>query len=275
MNLGAKVAALMLAAAPAGAAECRLALALALDVSSSVDAAEDRLQRSGLAAALIAPEVRAAFLSSPLPVALAVYEWSGRYNQDVLLDWRLIGDEGALVLAAETIGRSRRGTDEFPTAVGYALGFGAGFLARAPDCLFKTLDVSGDGRNNDGFPPGTAYREFTFDGATVNGLVIATSGLAADAGLIAFYRDEVLHGPGAFLEIARGFADFERAMRRKLERELRAKAVGDAPGAPAGAYRVRSASPAGADASVVENATSSRRMNERVRLNATRPGPPG
>ena len=137
MNLGAKVAALMLAAAPAGAAECRLALALALDVSSSVDAAEDRLQRSGLAAALIAPEVRAAFLSSPLPVALAVYEWSGRYNQDVLLDWRLIGDEGALVLAAETIGRSRRGTDEFPTAVGYALGFGAGFLARAPDCLFE------------------------------------------------------------------------------------------------------------------------------------------
>ena len=76
-------------------------------------------------------------------------------------------------------------------------------------------------------------------------------------------------------EYQKQYGDDDVRIRRKLERELRAKAVGDAPGAPAGAYRVRSASPAGADASVVENATSSRRMNERVRLNATRPGPPG
>ena len=42
----------------AAAAECRLALSLGLDVSSSVDAREYRLQTEGLAAALIAPEVR-------------------------------------------------------------------------------------------------------------------------------------------------------------------------------------------------------------------------
>lgn len=47
-------------AAPAQA--CRLALVLAMDVSSSVDAAEDQLQRAGLAAALIDPDVQAAFL---------------------------------------------------------------------------------------------------------------------------------------------------------------------------------------------------------------------
>ncbi|MDF1729292.1 MAG: DUF1194 domain-containing protein, partial [Sulfitobacter sp.] len=37
-----------LSALPLAAAECRLALVLALDVSSSVDAAEDRLQRGGV-----------------------------------------------------------------------------------------------------------------------------------------------------------------------------------------------------------------------------------
>ena len=44
---------------------CRLALSLGLDVSSSVDAREYRLQTEGLAAALIAPEVRGAFLAAP------------------------------------------------------------------------------------------------------------------------------------------------------------------------------------------------------------------
>ncbi|MEL6103903.1 MAG: DUF1194 domain-containing protein, partial [Pseudomonadota bacterium] len=67
--------------------DCRLALLLALDVSSSVDMVEDDLQRGGLAAALVAPEVRAAFLAGPDPVALAVFEWSGRYNQEIILDW--------------------------------------------------------------------------------------------------------------------------------------------------------------------------------------------
>ncbi|MEO0503102.1 MAG: DUF1194 domain-containing protein, partial [Pseudomonadota bacterium] len=46
------------------AAACRLALLLALDVSSSVDAREDALQRGGLVAALTAPEVVSAFLSN-------------------------------------------------------------------------------------------------------------------------------------------------------------------------------------------------------------------
>ena len=45
-----------LAALPAGAEGCRLALVLALDVSSSVDEVEYDLQRLGLAAALDAPD---------------------------------------------------------------------------------------------------------------------------------------------------------------------------------------------------------------------------
>lgn len=213
------------------AADCRLVLAL--DVSSSVDPAEDTLQRGGLASALIAPEVQAAFFSSPLPVALTAFEWSGRYNQQLLLDWRTISDPATLLGAAETIGRSRRGSDDYPTAVGYALGYGAGLLRRGPDCLFRTLDLSGDGENNEGFPPDAAYRAFPFDGVTVNGLVVNAADFEAEITLIDFYRTQVLHGPGAFLEIAQGFEDFERAMRRKLERELSAMSVGKIDPSPA------------------------------------------
>lgn len=218
--------AVALATAAPAAADCRLALALAIDVSSSVDAAEDGLQRRGLAAALLAPEVVAAFFAADGPVALAAYEWSGRYNQKLLLDWRLIHSRADLLDVAAHLGRSRRSHDDFPTAMGYALGYGAGLLQRAPACLQHTIDVAGDGENNEGFAPRAAYREFPFDRVTVNGLVVQSDSLRPEPALLNFYRDEVLRGPGAFLEVAQGFADYERAMRRKLERELRPRAIG-------------------------------------------------
>lgn len=206
--------------------DCRLALVLAIDVSSSVDPDEDRLQRAGLAAALLDAEVQDAFLSSDLPVALAAYEWSGRYNQELLLDWRLIHGPSDLLNAAETLGRSKRSYAEFPTAMGYALGYGAQLLDRAPRCLFKTLDMAGDGINNEGFPPAAAYREFNYTSVTVNGLVVNAADFEAEVSLIDFYRSKVLRGPGAFLEIAQGFEDYENAMRRKLVREVTPRAIG-------------------------------------------------
>ncbi|MFK7837967.1 MAG: DUF1194 domain-containing protein [Sulfitobacter sp.] len=210
-------------------AQCRLALLLALDVSSSVDPSEDALQRGGVVASLTAPEVVAAFFAADQPVALAVYEWSGRYQQDILLDWMLIDSQRALITAAETIAGTTRGHSDYPTAMGYALGAGARLFDRAPICDQKTLDIAGDGQNNEGFGPQDAYRNFPFQDITVNGLVINAADFEGELGLIAFYRAEVLHGPGAFLEIANGFEDYERAMRRKLERELQPKVIGEAP----------------------------------------------
>ncbi len=218
-----------LMALPASAEQCRLALLLALDVSSSVDAAEDTLQRQGLVAALTAPEVRAAFFATDDPVALAVYEWSGRYNQEIVLDWLVVRGPAELLTAAEIVAASRRSHNDFPTAMGYALGFGAGLFDRAPSCLHQTLDMAGDGQNNEGFGPQAAYREFGFDTITVNGLVVNAADFEAEVGLIAFYQRQVLHGPGAFLEVAQGFEDYERAMRRKLERELAPPVLGALP----------------------------------------------
>ena len=205
-----------LVAAPAEAG-CRLALALGLDISSSVDADEDRLQREGLANALASLQVQAAILSVPgETVALAVFEWSGRYQQDMVLNWRMLASSRDVQSAAAEIRASRRSYAEFPTAIGYALGYAAGVFAQAPPCLFQTLDMSGDGVNNEGFAPRLAYANFPLDAVTVNGLTIG--GRADD--LAGYYRRELIKGPGAFVEEARDFTDFERAMRRKLLREL-------------------------------------------------------
>ena len=64
-------------AAPAGA-DCRLALALAVDVSRSIDSQDYVIQTDGLAGALADKDVRAAIFGPEGRVALAIYYWSGR-----------------------------------------------------------------------------------------------------------------------------------------------------------------------------------------------------
>ena len=215
--------ALALAATPAAAQDqCRLALLLAVDVSASVDPAEYRQQLDGIASALIAPEVVEAFLNGPGPVALSIFEWSGRFQQELVIDWTMITSEEDLTRIAERVARQVRRSEDFPTALGYALGFAAGHFQDAPPCLFQTLDVSGDGENNDGFPPSAAFEHFPLEGVTVNGLAIG----GASRGIAEYFEREVIRGPGAFVEYARNHADFAEAMRRKLERELRVMILG-------------------------------------------------
>lgn len=221
---------LCLALMPGGAlAACRLALLLALDVSSSVDAIEDRLQREGLAKALVSAPVAAALLERPgAPVGLAVYEWSGRYRQTVVLPWQMIESENDLATAAADIAASPRSTDQFPTALGYALGYAAGMFRNGPDCLTRKLDVSGDGVTNEGFGPALAYANFPLEGVTVNGLVIGS-----EAAVMDHYRTDVIRGPGAFAMAADSYADYEDAMRRKLLREIGTQVLGRVSTGPA------------------------------------------
>ncbi|MDU8943402.1 DUF1194 domain-containing protein [Ovoidimarina sediminis] len=206
-------------AGPAEAA-CRLALLLALDVSSSVDDAEDRLQREGLAAALNSPVVREAMLG-PGPVALGVFEWSGKWQQDWMLHWSVIETSADLDAAIARLAASQRVETRYPTAIGYALSWAQRAFRTAPQCTYRTLDISGDGTNNDGYPPESTYKYFDYSDITVNGLVIG-----GDPSVTLYYRDEVIRGPFAFVEQAENYADFERAMRRKLLRELEPRAIG-------------------------------------------------
>lgn len=224
----AALAALVLA--PGAAKGCELALVLALDVSSSVDAAEYRLQQQGVAAALLDPEVTAAILAAG-GVWLYSFEWSGRRQQVPHLGWTLLSDAAAIARAAARIAGAPRSHDDFPTALGYALGYAMIQHARAPaTCRRRVIDVSGDGITNDGFKPRHAYAAHDMTGVTVNALVIEEGGGAVTA----YFRGSVIRGPGAFLERAAGYRDYVRAMRRKLLREIALPGLAalDAPAGP-------------------------------------------
>ncbi len=219
---------LILLAGPAQAA-CRQALVLALDVSGSVDAAEYRLQLDGVAGALRDAQVRAALLSNPdAPVSLAVMEWSGAAFQRVILPWTSLVDGPAIEAAAARVAATRRRAAPQATGIGAALRRSAALLADGPACWRRTIDVSGDGKNNDWPEPDVVRDGGTLGGVTVNALVIATGDTAAE--LSAYFQAEVLHGPDAFVEVALGYADYARAMKRKLLREVATVAIGLAPG---------------------------------------------
>lgn len=202
-------------ACPARAAECRLALALGLDVSRSVSDSAYALQVQGVQAALADNVVRAAILEPDGTVALAIYEWSGNREQKVVVNWTLLHNEAdidAVIAELGTVQRSFSGI----TAVGRALFFGGRLLLGAPDCAARVLDLSGDGRNNDGEKPARIYARFNFDGITVNGLAIG----GLELGILEYYQTEVIRGPGAFVAYAEDWRDFPRVFRRKLLREL-------------------------------------------------------
>jgi hypothetical protein len=216
-------AAFLLASASAGAAECRLALALAFDVSRSVSVRDYRIQREGVQAALADPGIRAAFLRPSGQVALAVFEWSGTDQQAVVVDWVMVASEADIDRVAARIAAHERAWAGV-TALGSALDFAGDLFARAPDCDARTLDVSGDGRNNASRGPGAVYARRDFGDLVVNGLAI----LGYESDISAYYAAEVIRGPGAFVERAANAADFPRAFRRKLERELAERVVGAA-----------------------------------------------
>lgn len=211
------------AAAPPAEAGCRLALALALDVSGSVDEGEYRLMHEGLARALQAPEVAQAFLSGE-PVALYVFEWAGQVLQKSLLPgWQMVETEEDLARIAAAVagysGPPPHIRPYTPTALGTALAHAGHALEKGPDCRAATVDVSGDGWNNDGYGPATAYAMAAFEGVTVNALVVHAGPEDRDD-LLGWFQREVVRGPGAFHVLAEGYEDFQRAMEAKLRREL-------------------------------------------------------
>ena len=208
-------------AAPAGA-DCRLALALAVDVSRSIDSQDYVIQTDGLAGALADKDVRAAIFGPEGRVALAIYYWSGRGYQDLVQPWVILDSPEALDAAIREVRRTPRPEAPLATALGDALSYGLDLMADAPDCERRVIDVAGDGQNNEGISVARTYEREDFTGITVNGLAVGEH----EADIVDYYQGELIRGPGAFVEVAPSQTDYPDAIRRKLLRELEGPMIG-------------------------------------------------
>ena len=213
------------------AEEVDLLLVLSSDVSRSVDARKFKLQRDGYAAAIVNPRVIQAIRSGALgKIAISFVEWSGIGQQKIVIDWTVIRDEAtAKDFSAQVIEAPRAFADR--TSISGGIDFAMAQLARAPfTSNRRTIDVSGDGTNNSGRDVVDARDEALAKGVTINGLVILSErpmSWNADhtnppGGLDAYYRNNVIGGPGAFVMVAENFSSFGQAILNKLIAEIAA-----------------------------------------------------
>lgn len=210
-------------------------LILAVDVSRSVDPEEQELQFSGYEAAFRDPKLIEGIMGGPVgAIACMMFTWSDWHIQNVVVPWTLLDSAQGAHGFADAVAAAPRKTWLY-TSISGAMDFAAKQFGQGFEGARKVVDISGDGVNNSGRPVAEAREEALAQGIVLNGLAVldrqpapfaTTSGLPA---LDAYYREEVIGGPGAFLVVAEGFPAFEAAVRRKIIREI---AAVPAPGAP-------------------------------------------
>lgn len=205
------LAAALLAVQPAKA--CSTALLLSMDVSNSVDAGEYRIQMDGLAAALRDRQVIEGLTLGG--GAVAVMQWSGAGMQQMSLPWQRVTTEAEVLAIAAQVERLPRAFIGANTALGEALSAAITAFEPVRDCARLVLDVSGDGADNAGSEPARARRTALQQGITVNALAIEGLGAA----ITRYYETQVIT-PDGFVETARGFTDYARAIRDKMRREV-------------------------------------------------------
>ncbi len=210
-----------------------VAIALAADVSRSIDDEEFQLQRRGYAAAVTSPRFLQAIQSGPHgAVALCFIEWAGPGEQAVVAKWMVIRDGEAATEFANILRDAPR-SFVGRTAIGAGIDFArAQFGADGVTAVRRVIDVSGDGTNNSDRPVTDARDEAVANGITINGLAIInekTGGVPGTflyshthppGGLPNYYRENVIGGPDAFVVQIINFGTFAEAMTNKLVTEI-------------------------------------------------------
>jgi len=194
---------------------CDTALLLAIDVSGSIDHGEYALQIRGLAEALRDPTVAEVLVSGQ--VALAVVQWSGVGQANLVLPWQRMLSIPAVIefsARARTLPRAFKGSD---TALGGAIGYAVDQFSAVTDCPRKVIDISGDGPENAGNTLSLSRRRAIAARIEINAVAIEDIGPSAP---ISTYYRRLVVTPKGFVMTARGLGDYARTLRAKLMREL-------------------------------------------------------
>ena len=230
---GLLAALIMLFSSHTQAEEVDLELVLAMDASGSISNSEYILQLEGTAAAFRDPAIQAAITSGPAgKIAVSVMLWSDANFPKIKSGWFVLDSPQSAEVFANLVATFQLSEDRTVDIGGGGTGIGAG-INEAVEMLNtntyrglrRVIDVSGDGIETEfSFSKGVMVRDAKLiaqaSGITINGLPILSENFPA---LDDYYRDEVIIGPGAFVEKASSFSDFGRAIRKKLLREIQSR----------------------------------------------------
>jgi hypothetical protein len=194
-----------------------LALVFAIDCSFSVDAAEFRLQMQGLGRALQSAEVLNAIKAGPNQrIAVLAFEWSDKENQKIVLPWSVVASSEDLANVGAQLETMGRLLAEGGTAISNALDFAGQQMLNAPPAVRRVIDVSFDGRNNNGRAVAPVRNRLVQQGITINALPITNEFPT----LHIYAESQVIGGSGAFVIKANSYQDYGEAILRKLVKEI-------------------------------------------------------
>jgi hypothetical protein len=199
-------------------------LILAVDVSRSIDAEEHETQMRGYAAAFRDPDVLRSIMGGEIgSIGCCLFTWSDSDSQEDLVPWMRISDAASAERFAAAIDAAPRRTWSY-TSISGAMEHALRLYGRSGfEGTRRVLDISGDGMNNSGRRLDGVRAHMLDQGIIMNGLAVLDRAPGPGNGAAAledYYRDEVIGGPGSFLVVAEGFEAFDRAVRRKIAREV-------------------------------------------------------
>ncbi len=220
----------------------------AVDVSDSITRHEEWLQYAGLARGVVDPDFLALVDGGLMQrIGFTAFTWSSGGQMRVIVPWtEIAGPEDAARVAAQLkaaprIDRSHYdGHDQVPDAVhelvspstggrtdvAQAVATAAGFAETAPfQGRRAVINILSNGVDNTGSQPNLRRDEAIRKGATINGVVFGSR-----RDLPAYFKQNVIGGPGAFLMTVRNPADLPEALERKFWHDLLAASDSNASG---------------------------------------------
>jgi hypothetical protein len=195
-----------------------LQLVLAVDASGSVNETRFELQKRGYADAFRNPRVIDAVAAGARhAIAVTMTQWTGPNLHVQVIDWTRVSDEASAERLAAAIEATPRRLFGGGTSLSGAIDYGASLLAASPYRGGRhVIDVSGDGSNNAGRLASAARDDAVTSGIVINGLPITW----IEPGLDAYYRDNVIGGPGSFVISVDSYDNFADAILNKLVTEI-------------------------------------------------------
>ena len=152
---------------------CEIELVIAMDVSRSVNQYEFDLMRHGTANAFSHPEIIEIIAWMNEGMMVSVTQWSGVGNQKVSVPWRHVKTQKSLKQFSDDIRRMKRAFRYAFTAPAEGLTHAFSLFDKNPrPCRRRVIDLSGDGRANQGGDTGITADLIARSGVTINGLVI-------------------------------------------------------------------------------------------------------
>lgn len=203
-------------------------MVIALDSSGSISTAERRLQFEGVAYALQHENFLAAVQGGVYRnISISIVSWNAHGRAPgtrLVLPWMTVSSKKDAKLASAALMQHLVEQPSNPplaqTDISLALRSAVELLGAAPAFgSIQVINVIGDGLDNTGQKPAPFRDKAVSEGVTINALIVAEDPKEI---LESYYRENVIGGFRAFVQVTTDFNSFADAMLHKMLTEMAA-----------------------------------------------------